>query len=189
MPTVILCLVIYIYVNQSCFIRWNSVVSNSFRVRNGVRQGAILSPSLFSVYLDTLLRQLRKLGIGCHIGSSFLGAFGYADDVTLLSPTREGLQHILNVCEKFADTHLMLFSTDSNPTKSKTKCFFFSRTRSADSLGYDKLNGNNLPWVRSAKNLGNQLSTKLNVSPFSPETKTDILSKFFLTDSAKVWIL
>ena len=62
--------------------------SASFRVKNGVRQGAILSPSLFCVYLDNLLSQLREAGVGCHVGGLFLGAFGYADDVTLLKTDR-----------------------------------------------------------------------------------------------------
>ena len=94
-PPIILRLILQIYLNQSCFIRWNSVESSSFRVKNGVRQGAILSPSLFCVYLDTLLFQLREAGVGCHLGGFFLGAFGYADDVTLLVPSRQGLQVML----------------------------------------------------------------------------------------------
>ena len=106
---------------------YNSAESNSFRVRNGVRQGAILSPSLFCVYLDTLLSQLRDAGIGCHIGGKFLGAFGYADDITLLSPSREGLQRMLNICENFAQSHSMQFSTDPTPSKSKTKYLIFSK--------------------------------------------------------------
>ena len=120
-PSVFLRLIIFIYLNQSCFIRWNSVESDSFSVKNGVRQGAILSPSLFCVYLDTLLSCLRDAGVGCHVGGSFLGAVGYADDVTLLSPTRQGLQAMLKICEDFSASHSMLFSTDPNPGLSKTK--------------------------------------------------------------------
>ena len=37
---------------------------------------------MFCVYLDTLLSCLRDAGVGCHIGGSFMGAVGYADDVT-----------------------------------------------------------------------------------------------------------
>ena len=103
-PAIVLWLVLFIYLNQVCFIRWNSVESFSFKVRNGVRQGAILSPSLFCVYLDTLFGQLRDAGIGCHLAGTYLGAYGYADDVTLLAPTREGLQIMLNICEKFAES-------------------------------------------------------------------------------------
>ena len=75
-PAVILRLVLYICINQSCFIRWNCVESGSFNVKNGVRQGAILSPSLFCVYFDTLLKKLREAGVGCHLEGTFLGAFG-----------------------------------------------------------------------------------------------------------------
>ena len=176
-PAVFLRLILYIYINQSCFIRWNSAESSSFLVKNGVRQGAILSPSLFCVYLDTLLAKLRESGVGCHLGGSYFGAFGYADDVTLLAPTRQGLQVMLDICEEFSSSHSMLFSTDPVPAKSKTKCLFFSRKRYSEQVMNVTLNGDTLPWVTTAKHLGNQLSSKLNFSSFSPETRTDILCK------------
>ena len=157
---VFLRLILYIYINQSCFIRWNSAESSSFLVKNGVRQGAILSPSLFCVYLDTLLAKLRESGVGCHLGGSYFGAFGYADDVTLLAPTRQGLQVMLDICEEFSSSHSMLFSTDPVPAKSKTKCLFFSRKRSSEQVMNVTLNGDTLPWVTTAKHLGNQLSSK-----------------------------
>ena len=177
LPSVLLRLIMAIYFNQSCFIRWNSVESKSFSVKNGVRQGAILSPSLFCVYLDTLLAQLRETGVGCHVGGAYVGAFGYADDVTLLAPSREGLQIMLKICEDFAITHSMQFSTDPVPSKSKSKCLFFSRSRSYAEIEEVILNGNKLPWVTSAKHLGNLLSTKLNLTFFCPETKSDLLCK------------
>ena len=176
-PPVALRLLVFIYMNQSCFIRWNSLESDTFTVKNGVRQGAILSPSLFCVYLDTLFCQLRDAGLGCHIGGRFLGAFGYADDVTLLAPSRQALQVMLSICETFANSHSMLFSTDPNPAKSKTKCLFFSRTKSSDQILNVELNGDLLPWVTTAKHLGNNLSTKINFSSYSPETKSDLLCK------------
>ena len=130
-----------IYQNQSCFVRWNSVERCIFSVKIGVRQGAILSPSLFCVYLNTILEQLRYAGVSCHVGGDFLGAVGYADDVTLLTPTRQGLQMMLNICEEFASSHSMHFSTDPNPSKSKTKCKFFSTSRSSDQVSQLLLNG------------------------------------------------
>ena len=48
-------------------------------VCNGVRQGSFLSPFLFAVYLDGLLVELSKSGVGRHCGSSFAGAFSYVD--------------------------------------------------------------------------------------------------------------
>jgi hypothetical protein len=170
-------LILFIYINQTCFIRWNSVESQTFHVRNGVRQGAILSPSLFCVYLDELFSKLKASGVECQLGGLYLGAFGYADDVTLLAPSRQSLQMMLKICEDFASSHSMLFSTDPTPAKSKAKCLFFSRSRASDEVAQVELNGDFLPWVTTAKHLGNHLSTKLNLTFFSPESKTDLSCK------------
>ena len=71
----------------------------------------------------------------------------------------------------------MQFSTDTNPAKSKTKCMFFSTTRNSDDIKNVELNGDILPWVDTAKHLGNHLSTKISFPTCSPETKTDLLCK------------
>ena len=39
------------------------------------------SPALWSVYLDLLIKELRELGVGCHVGGLFMGVVVYADDV------------------------------------------------------------------------------------------------------------
>ena len=46
-------------------VHWNNSLSIPFGVSNGVRQGSVLSPILFSVYLDDLLEKLRASGVGC----------------------------------------------------------------------------------------------------------------------------
>ena len=48
-------------------------MSHSFFVSNGVRQGSVLSPVLFAVYLDGLLQKLSKTGVGCYWGTHFVG--------------------------------------------------------------------------------------------------------------------
>ena len=70
---------------------WNGCTSNPFSVTNGVRQGGVLSPIHFNVYMDELIDKLKMNDVGCHIGRQFTGAFCYADDLTLLSPTIRGL--------------------------------------------------------------------------------------------------
>ena len=61
-----------------------------FSIGNGTRQGSVLSPYLFSsCYLDDLLRKLRELDIGVHVGGLWFGCSAYADDLVLLAPNRD----------------------------------------------------------------------------------------------------
>lgn len=73
-------------------VNWNGVKSDSFRMHQGVRQGGVLSPELFSVYLDGLLEALRGSGMGFYMGKTFVGCVAYADDLVLLSSSLTGLQ-------------------------------------------------------------------------------------------------
>ena len=60
---------------QQVSVRWSQSLSDSF----SVSQGSVLSPVLFSVYLDELLEKLSNSGVGCHWGGSFVGALCYAE--------------------------------------------------------------------------------------------------------------
>ena len=62
---------------------------------------------------------------------------------------------MVQLCQKFASENNLKFSTNSNPTKSKTKCIHFSKQRM--DLAKIELNGDYLPWVDSAKHVGNTL--------------------------------
>ena len=55
----------------------------------------------------------------------YVGIVGYADDLFLVSPTFDGLQKMLLICEKYASAHNLRFNTDSNPKKSKTNVLRF----------------------------------------------------------------
>ena len=105
-------LLLYVYCNQYCDVKWNSSLSKRFPMTNGVRQGAVSSPLLFSVYIDDLIRQLRRSGFGCRIDSFFYGVLGYADDLLLLSASRTGLQEMVKICEVFAKSRKLKFSTN-----------------------------------------------------------------------------
>ena len=82
---------IFSYEQQVAWVKWGDVKSRQFGVKNGTRQGAVLSPPCFAVYLDDLLKELRRLGLGCYISGVWMGATCYADDLLLLSPTRRGM--------------------------------------------------------------------------------------------------
>ena len=92
------------------------------------------------------------------IQNCFFGCFGYADDLLLLSASRSGLQSMVKICEDFAKSRNLKFSTNPDPKKSKTKCLIFSKqARARQDVLPVLLNSDPLPWVVNAKHLGNKL--------------------------------
>ena len=79
------------YHRQKLRTMWNGSYSSYFDVENGVKQGAIASPTLFCIYIDELLLRLEKSGIGRWVGNHFLDALGYADDLVMICPMGDGL--------------------------------------------------------------------------------------------------
>jgi hypothetical protein len=157
-PGVVVRLLIFIYRTQKAEVHWKDSYSDQFLVRNGVRQGAILSPILFCFYMNDLFKLLRDARTGCYIGNYFAGAMGYADDLLMLCPSRKGLQEMINIAEKYAKDHKISFSTHYLPEKSKTKGIVFSKRDLNWTPAPLMLCGNPLPWVKDAKYLGNFLS-------------------------------
>ena len=62
------------------------MISEKYGIANGVKQGGVLSPILFGIYMDNLIKRLKDSNIGCKIGNNYVGVFCYADDLTLISP-------------------------------------------------------------------------------------------------------
>ena len=76
-------------------------VSGWFHLTAGVRQGGVISPDLYCIYVDGLISILQSLGIGCYIKNVFAAAIFYADDMAVLSPSIKGLQRLLDVCAEY----------------------------------------------------------------------------------------
>jgi len=66
-------------------------------------------------YIDDLLLLRKKAGFGCYIGSHFVSALGYADDIVLVAPSATAVRRMLAICEDSADEFCICF----NATKSK----------------------------------------------------------------------
>ena len=115
LPPVANRLLLDMYTRQRMCTTWNGVKSEFFSTENGVKQGGILSPILFCVYIDELLNRLLSSGIGCHMGHLSYACFGYADDVNLLAPSVGALQDLITICENFAKEYHVIFN--------EKKCF------------------------------------------------------------------
>ena len=158
-------------------------------MKNGVKQGAVLSALLYCVYVDDLFLRLMKNRQGCRINSEFMGIFGYADDDVLLSPTLDGLQNMLNICEPYANEHNLSFSPNENINKCKTKCMTF--TKKERDLRPMMLCGNILPWVKSTRHLGNKIEDKIDDTRQDEREKrsqfiqknNEICQEFYFADS------
>ena len=99
---------------QLVCIKWDNAVSQYFRISNGVRQGGILSPKLFALYMNGLYGALSHCKAGCYINKQCMNHILYGDDTCVIAPTAIALQKLLDVCFEYSIANDLLF----NPVKS-----------------------------------------------------------------------
>ena len=130
----------------------------------------MLSAPLFAIYIDDLLYQLNSSKQGCHIGHLSANAFGYADDIVILSPTCKALWVLINICEVYANDHFIKFNPD------KCTLLIFCDFSESD-FYYENVNisiaGCRIKNVKSEKHLGHVFKNCTNTIDFS-EVVNDI---------------
>ena len=181
LPAVLVRVLLFVYTEQTAWVVWGGRgaarrCSSPFTLTSGTIQGSVISPVVWCVYCHQLLDKLRALGVGCHLpggtfgpcpgypsggilcGDVFAGVTIYTDNILLLAPSRETLQIMVREADEFATSHNICFSTDPNPTKSKSKCLWFcGKTGPVTYPATIILNGDPLPWVETATHLGHEL--------------------------------
>lgn len=160
LPACIIRVLVNLYTQNSVRVAWGGAVSEYFAAVNGVKQGAVLSPVLFCVYIDDLLLELSKAGTGCYIGSNFVGALAYADDIVLVAPTATALRKLLAICEDYAQEYCISFNAV------KTKCLVVipkSRRFLFEHLDNTVFSIDNKPisFVKSFTHLGHIITSEL----------------------------
>ena len=89
-------LLVNIYTEQFANVRWgNSKVSSVCPMRNGVRQGAVLSAIACCYYMENLFKILKLKRSGSEIDGFFLGLLGYSDDNFALAPSISALNDMM----------------------------------------------------------------------------------------------
>ena len=92
-------------------IKWGQATSDYFTIFNGVKQGGILSPRFFAVYVDDLSKQFIDVRSGCLIEHQCINHVMYADHICLLAPSALGLQKLLDVCYNFSQCNDIVFNS------------------------------------------------------------------------------
>jgi len=96
MPLYVVKVLINWYAKLSAKVKFGNYISEEFKITCGVRQGGVLSPSLFCVYVDNILKKLSPYG--CNMYSMSYGSQMYADDILLAAPSVVELIRMINIC-------------------------------------------------------------------------------------------
>ena len=91
------CLLRNLYAGQETTVRTRHGTMGSFQIGKGVCQGCILSPCLFNLYAEYIMRNagLDEAQVGIKIARRNINNFRYADDTTLMAETKEKLKNLL----------------------------------------------------------------------------------------------
>ncbi len=75
----------YMYENVSCTMRVNSLMTERFDVKLGVKQGCVLYPTLFSIFVNDLAGEVKDHKAGFDIDGYNLSILLFADDIALIA--------------------------------------------------------------------------------------------------------
>ena len=119
-------------------------ITKYFKITVGTRQGCILSPTLFNLFINDLPLIIRKMKINMLM---------YADDMLMLSKSRKGLQKALHILQVYCDKWQLKIDID------KTKVMIFNKLKvHVDEFEFE-LNGEKLQIVHKYNYLGLKISS------------------------------
>ena len=96
-PDHLTCLLRNLYVGQEATVRTGHGTTDWFQIGKGVRQGCILSPCLFNLYAEYIMRNagLKETQAGIKTAGKNINNLRYADDTTLMAESEEELKSLL----------------------------------------------------------------------------------------------
>ena len=116
-----------LYEKSEAMVKVEGELTESFEMRQGVRQGCPLSPWLFNVFLDGVAREARaQFKGGVCLDNCTMQLLMFADDTVLLAQTEEDLQHNVNKFSEAVKRHRLVINTE------KTTTMVFSRQQEVD---------------------------------------------------------
>ena len=109
-PDHLTCLLRNLYAGQEATVRTLYGTTDWFKIDKGVRQGCLLSPCLFNLYAEYIMRNARldMLQAGIKIGGRNINNLRYEDDTTVMAESKEELKSLLMRVKESERTSLRL---------------------------------------------------------------------------------
>lgn len=86
-----------LYQNYKCTIRLNNdVCTDYFEIPNGLKQGCVLSPTLFKLFINDMATDVNSLNLGVKLDDFRVSMLMFADDIVLIAPSEGNLQQMMN---------------------------------------------------------------------------------------------
>jgi len=99
---------------ESCVLI-NDKRTKFFDIEVGLRQGCLMSPILFAIYINGLAEEINKANIGARIvlrRTDTVGILMFADDIAILADNREQLQELLDITSAYSRRWRLCFNYD-----------------------------------------------------------------------------
>ena len=154
-PADIVVLLMHYIRNQSARVIWDGASGEYHLINEGVRQGGILSPFLFKLYIDQMISDISAMDVGCKLGFMRINILAYADDIVLIADTRENLEQIYVHFALCVDELKLVMN------RNKSKCMIFENSRYGNRIQELELGNDILENVTEYKYLGHIVERNL----------------------------
>ena len=135
------------YEGGSCKVKLDGDMSESYTIERGVKQGSVLSPALFLLVMNPLLKQLQEFHVGLFVNSFYAGGFLHADDIRTLASSESSLHSQVALVKTFTEHNFLKLNT------SKCEIVLFGRGKAKTTPECD-VDGSVLPVGNVGKCLG-----------------------------------
>ena len=104
-----------LYNDQSAVIRWNGRHSSAFKIERGVRRGCIISPHLFDLNTESVIRDVDIEEMGIKIGGKLVSNLRYPDDTALCANSQEEAERLIGKVNDIGTARLLKLNVKRPP--------------------------------------------------------------------------